>query len=263
MDLGISDKVAIVAASSRGLGKQAALALASEGAKLALCARTEEPLRETAGEIRKRYGVDVYSMPVDVTVRDDIEGFVEAVIDRFGAVHILVVNAGGPPGGSCQEHEPERWRNAFDLNFMSAVHFCRSVIPVMVKQRWGRLVFMTSIAVKQPIDGLVLSNAVRAGVTGLAKTLANELGPYNVLVNTVCPGYFLTDRVRNLADVLGRKKDITAQQIIDAWAEGNPVRRIGDPQEFGPLVAFLCSERASYITGSTVAIDGGYCGSLL
>ena len=263
MDLGIRDRIAIVAASSRGLGREAATALAAEGARLAICARGEDRLKKTAEEIRRTYGVEVIHRTVDVSVREEVEDFVREVIDGMGTVHILVTNAGGPPPGTFLDHEPGTWEKAFGLNFLSAVNLCRATLPAMVKNNWGRIVMMTSIAVKQPIDGLILSNAVRAGVTGLARTLANEFGPQGILVNTVCPGYFLTDRVKSLAETIAGKGGGSAEDVIERWGKSSPIGRIGSPSEFGPLVAFLCSERAGYITGTSIAIDGGFCRSLL
>lgn len=262
MDLGIKGRVALVAASSRGLGREVARRLGEEGARLSICARGNEALAETASQFR-RSGVDVLDQVCDLTVEQQATALVKRTVDHFGALDILVTNSGGPPPGEFLEHDTARWRSAVDLNLLSAVHLCREAVPQMVKRRWGRIVMMTSISVKQPLDGLVLSNSVRAAVVGLGKTLANELGKHGVLVNAVCPGYFLTDRVKELAHQYAIKTGGKPDQLLNQWAAQNALGRVGNPEEFGSLVAFLCSERASYISGATLAIDGGLCRSLL
>jgi 3-oxoacyl-[acyl-carrier protein] reductase len=262
MDLGIEGKVALVAASSKGLGREAARSLAEEGARLSICARGGEALGETA-EMLRGLGAEVLDEACDLTDREQAEGLVEKTIARFGRLDILVTNCGGPPPGKFLDHDIEHWREAVDLNLMSAIYLCRAAAPNMIERGWGRIVLMTSISVKQPIDGLILSNSVRAAVVGLGKTLAAEFGPSGVLVNSVCPGYFLTGRVRSLSEQLAANNDGDSAAMIDKWAAAGVLGRVGDPAEFGPLVAFLCSERASYITGTAMAIDGGLCRSLL
>src|SRR5215472_1465131 len=188
MDLGLKHRVAIVAASSTGLGKAVALGLAREGAKLALCARTAQTLDETASEIRGATGVDVFARATDVTSEAEVHAFVAAAHERFGRIDICVANAGGPPSKSFAETSIEDWRRSADLNLMSTVHLAKETLPLMQARKWGRFIVVTSVSVKQPIDGLVLSNSIRAGISGLVKTLANEYGRYNILVNNVCPG---------------------------------------------------------------------------
>lgn len=256
MDLGLQDKIALVCASSKGLGRAVAEELAAEGARVCMCARTPETLAAAAQEIQSRTAGEILPLPADVTREGDIVRLVEAVRKKWGAIHILVNNAGGPPGGPFETHSLEAWRKAVELNFLSAVQLCRQVAPIMKDQRWGRIINITSVAVKQPVEGLMLSNAVRAAVIGFAKTLANELGPYNVLVNNVCPGYTRTARLMELA---GKNPQETYRQ----WEKQIPLGRLGEPKEFAALVAFLASERASYITGATVAVDGGFVKSLL
>ena len=263
MDLGIRNRVALVAASSRGLGREVARRLAEEGARLCLCARGADALRETAAWLREQFQADVLEVACDLTVESEVRALAHKAQARFGTVDILVANSGGPPTGSFLEHDDERWKMAVDLNLFSTVRLCREVIPMMTKNHWGRIVLMTSIAVKQPLDGLILSNSVRAAVIGLGKTLASELGPQGILVNSVCPGYFLTDRVRDLARASAQKTGGNPEDLLERFARSSPLGRVGDPQEFGSLVAFLCSERASFITGSTLAIDGGFCRSLM
>lgn len=263
MDLGIKDRVALVAASSRGLGREVAGCLAAEGARLAICARKGPRLKECAGWLRDEFKAEVLGMECNLTDEPQVKLLVDQTLERYGKLDILVANCGGPPPGTFLEHEVERWREAVDLNLMSTVYLCRAVAPHMIKKRWGRIVLMTSISVKQPIDGLILSNSVRAAVVGLGKSLANELGPHGVLVNSVCPGYFLTERVKELAEKSAVKTGGSPDDLIDKWAKSNVLGRVGNPGEFGQLVTFLCSERASYITGTAIAIDGGLCRSLL
>src|SRR5688572_14494768 len=257
MDLGLKDRVAILAASSQGLGKAAALGLAREGAKLALCARSESTLRETAEEIRRETGAKVLERPLDVTDHEQVRRFVADTVTRFGRLDICVANAGGPPSKTFSETTLEDWHAAANLNLMSTIHFAKETLPIMQQRRWGRFIAITSVAVKQPLDGLILSNSIRAGVSGLIKSLANEYGPYNVLVNNVCPGYTATARLLSLAQHLAEKEGVTAKEIEARWAGQTPLRRVGLPEEFANLLVFLASERASYITGTSIAVDGG------
>lgn len=263
MDLGLKGKVAVVAAASQGLGRAIAEALAAEGARVALCARTAAKLEAAAEEIRRRTGAEVLAVPADVTRAADVERFVEAAVERWGTVHIAVANAGGPPAKGFADITLDDWDNAVALNLMSAVHLARAVLPRMRAQKWGRLVFLTSVAVKQPIDGLLLSNAVRSGVTGLAKSLANECAGDNVLVNCVCPGYTRTERLEELAGKLSAQRGVSRDEIVRGWTAQIPLGRLGEPRELAALVAFLASEPAGYITGTSIAVDGGWVRSLL
>ncbi len=258
MDLGLKDRVAIVAASSQGLGKAVAMGLAREGAKLALCARTEKTLEATAEEIRRATGVEVLARPVDVTVHDAVRRFVAETLERFGRVDICVTNAGGPPAKPFVQTSVEEWRRAVDLNLMSAVFLAREVLPHMQKRQWGRLIAITSVAVKQPIDNLILSNAVRSAVSGLVKTLSNEYARDNVLINSVLPGYTLTARLDELSANLAVAEGVERKAIHERWAAQAGLKRLGQPEEFANLVVFLASERASYITGQAIAVDGGF-----
>ena len=257
MDLGLRDRVAIVAASSQGLGKAVALGLAREGAKLAMCARTEATLRDAAEKIRSETGVEVMERAFDVTSHGDVQRFVAETVDRFGRLDICVTNAGGPPSKTFAQTTVEDWHAAAELNLMSTMYFAREALPIMQRRKWGRLIAITSVTVKQPIAGLILSNAVRAGVSGLVKTLANEYGPSNILVNNVCPGYTATARLMDLAKRLSESDGVPVEAIVDRWAAQTPLGRVGQPEEFANLVVFLASERASYITGSAIAVDGG------
>jgi len=262
MNLGIKNRVAIVSASSKGLGKAVAMELANEGASVGICARGEEALRKTEQEL-KSAGVRVVAAPLDVTRADSIAGFVRHVASELGDIEILVTNAGGPPAGGFLDITAEEWERAFRLTFLSAAMFCRETVPYMRKNRWGRIVNITSVSVKQPIDGLVLSNAFRPAVVGMAKTLANELAADNITVNNVCPGHTRTERLLQLADKRALSAGKNRAEILREIEERTPARRIGEPEELAALVAFLCSSRASYITGTTIAVDGGAVRGLL
>ncbi len=255
MDLGLKGKVALVAAASKGLGLASALALAAEGARVAICARDEEILAQAAHRIRAETGAEVFAQPVDVRSSEHLRAFVGAVNSQFGHIDICIANAGGPPSKPFRETTAEEWHAAVEANLMSTVALARDVLPGMCERLWGRFLTITSAAVKQPMEGLVLSNAVRAAVAGLTKTLANECGPYNVLVNNVCPGFTATARLQSLA---GDRPEVRAK-----WLSQIPLGRFGTPEEFGATVAFLCSEQAGYITGVSLAVDGGLVRGLL
>ena len=257
MDLGLKDRVALVAASSTGLGKAVALGLAREGAKLALCARTQSTLEATADEIRRDTGVEVLARAIDVTAHDQVRAFVGDIAAHFGRLDICVANAGGPPSKSFADTTVEDWHAAAELNLMSTVYLAKETLPLMQQRRWGRFIAITSVTVKQPLDGLILSNAIRTGVLGLTKSLANEYGPYNVLVNNVCPGFTATARLNELAETLAAKGGVSPDDIEKRWASQAPLGRIGQPEELANLVVFLASERASYITGESISVDGG------
>jgi 3-oxoacyl-[acyl-carrier protein] reductase len=257
MDLGIRDRVAVVAASSRGLGRAVAEALAAEGAALALCARNESTLADTAGSIRRRFGVPVFHRALDVTDAPAVKNFVAETVDRLGTVHIGVTNAGGPPSKTFADTSIDDWRCAFDLNFMSTLYMVRELLPHMQKQKWGRIVSITSITVKQPTDGLILSNAIRAAVAGLMKSLANEYASDNILFNNVCPGFTATDRLLDVSRAQAAAQGVAPEEIVARWTRNIPLGRLGQPEDLAALVAFLCSERAAYVTGTSTAVDGG------
>lgn len=263
MDLGIRGKVALVSASSRGLGRAIAEELAAEGANLVVCARGEDALRKAAEEIRKRCGVEVLDVAADVSDPAGLDRVVRSALEKFGSVDILVTNSGGPPSGTFDGLTPEMWDAATKLLLTSAVGLARAVLPGMKERRWGRILTVTSIAVKQPIEGLMLSNSLRAAVTGFARTLANEVAPFNVTVNNLMPGYTRTDRVEQLARAAGERTGGSAKDAFAKWEKEIPMGRLGEPREFAALAAFLASERASYITGSSIAVDGGWISSLL
>ncbi len=263
MDLGLKDKVALVAASSQGLGKAVAFGLAREGAKLAMCSRDAEKVTAGAAQIEKETGVETFAAAVDVTDEAAVRAFVSETEAKFGRIDICVTNAGGPPAKPFDATTTEEWRRAVDLNLMSTLFFAHAVLPGMRARRWGRLITITSLTVKQPVDGLILSNSVRAAVAGLVKSLANEYGVHNVLVNNVCPGYTATDRLVDLSNTLAKSSGLAPTEIEKRWTTQIPLGRLADPKEFADAVVFLASERASYITGQSIAIDGGFARGLL
>lgn len=263
MDLGLNNKIAIVAAGSRGIGFACARELAREGARVFLCSREPEHASGAAQKIHEETGADVAGIAADVTNENQVRAFVNLAIERAGKIDICVTNAGGPPAKTFAETELDTFRQAFELNALSAIRFAKLVVPGMVERKWGRIINITSVSVKQPIDGLLLSNTVRAGLTGFAKTLSNEVAAQGVTVNNVAPGYTLTERQDELAEVRGKAAGKTKQEVIDSWALQAPIQRMADPEEIAAAVAFLASERASYITGVTLAVDGGWVRSLL
>lgn len=263
MDFGLHNKVALVAASSRGLGRAIAEELATEGASLVLCARGAERLQETCDAIVARAGVPVLGIVADLATAGDAERVVKAGIERFGRIDILVTNVGGPPAGSFETLTPEMWQDATRRLLTSVLDLTREVLPGMKERRWGRILNVTSIAAKQPVDDLMLSNSLRAAVTGFARTLATEVAPFGVTVNNILPGYTRTERVEELAKSLAqRESDTTAADVRARWEGEIPMRRLGEPREFAALAAFLASERAGYITGSSMAVDGGWIRAL-
>lgn len=263
MDLGLANKVALVAAGSRGLGRAVAEELAAEGASLLLCARDAHVLAETAAAIAENRGAHVLAVPADVTVTAEIKRVVEAGIERFGRIDILVTNAGGPPAGKFDQLTREQWEQATRLTLFSAIELARQVLPGMKERRWGRILNITSIAVKQPVENLMLSNSLRAGLTGFARTLANEVAAEGITVNNILPGYTRTERLDELAGMMADKQGITPDEFRSKWEKEIPMARLGEPREFAALAAFLVSERASYITGTSIQVDGGWIRSLL
>ena len=263
MDLGLKDKVALVAAGSRGIGFACALELAREGARVFLCSREAEHASQAPQKIHAETGADVTGIAADVTNEDQVRAFVNLALERAGKIDICVTNAGGPPAKTFAETELDVFRYAFELNALSAIRFAKLVLPGMLERKWGRIINITSVSVKQPIDGLLLSNTVRAGLTGFAKTLSNEVASQGVTVNNVAPGYTLTERQDELAEVRGKAAGKSKQEVIDTWAVQAPMQRMANPQEIAAAVAFLASERASYITGVTLGVDGGWVKSLL
>jgi 3-oxoacyl-[acyl-carrier protein] reductase len=257
MDLGLKNRVALVAASSQGIGRSTAEAFAAEGCRVAMCARNSQTLQAVADKIRKEYGVEVLAEAFDVTDAAAVGRFVGDVARKFGAVDICVTNAGGPPAKGFLSVSLEEWQRALEVNFLSTVYFAREVIPYMQRQHWGRIITLTSITTKQPVADLVLSNAVRAAVVGLVKSLANEFGKDGILVNNVGPGFTATDRLKELGKTRAAATGKTEQELFDAWAAEAPLKRLGQPREVAETIVWLASERASYVTGQTVLVDGG------
>lgn len=258
MEMGLQGKVALVAASSKGLGRAIAYGLAKEGAKVAICARGEEALARTAAEIEEVTGSTVLAMVADLTDKQQVENLVARVVEEYGRLDILVTNAGGPPPGLFVDLTDEEWEEAFYLTLMSAVRLCREAIPHMRRQEGGRIITMTSISVKQPVENLMLSNSLRLAVIGLTKTLANELAKDNILVNSVCPGWTRTERVEELMEDRAQRQATSAEEEFAKIEKDIPLGRMGTPEEVANLVVFLASERASNITGTAIQVDGGY-----
>jgi len=263
MDLGLRGKVALVAAASQGIGRAIAQELAAEGASIVICARNEGVLLVAAREIEEATGAAVLAKRADVARPDEIAGLVDAAIARFGRVDVLVTNSGGPPAGTFDTLDAAAWQRATELTLFAPVELARRVLPGMRERRWGRILNLTSIAVKQPIDGLMLSNSLRAAVTGWARTLANEVAPFGVTVNNVMPGYTTTQRVVDLAQAAAKRGGTTAPEIIATWVREIPAARMGEPREIAALAAFLVSDRAGYITGTSIPVDGGWIRSLI
>jgi 3-oxoacyl-[acyl-carrier protein] reductase len=258
MDLGLKGKVAFIAGGSQGLGKAVTMEMCREGAKAVICALDDPELPLAVEEIRAATGAEVIGIPADVTVAEQARNFIRKGIEHFGTVDILVNNAGGPPSKTFLEIDDDLWNFGVKLNLMSTIIMTREVVPVMMEKRSGRIINMTSISVKQPIDGLILSTTVRSGVVGMAKTLSNELAAYNITVNNVCPGYTMTERVRSLSVATAEKEGTTPEEVVKRWESSIPMKRLGTPEEFAALVTFLASDRAGYITGASIQIDGGW-----
>jgi 3-oxoacyl-[acyl-carrier protein] reductase len=264
MDLGLKGKVALVLAASKGLGRASAAALAAEGARVTIGARNRQELAKTAQEIEQDSGSQALAVPTDVTRAEDVAAIVAATVNTFGRIDILVNNAGGPPFGPFEAFNDTQWQAAFELNLLSTIRLIRQVLPHMRQERGGRIINIVSTSVKQPIDGLILSNTIRLGVVGLAKTLSIELAPDNITVNNVCPGRILTDRLRQGANVQAKiAQGISEAEALSDLTKDIPLGRLGKPEEVGSLVAFLASQQAAYITGTTIQVDGGLVRAVL
>jgi 3-oxoacyl-[acyl-carrier protein] reductase len=263
MDLGLAGRVALVTGSSAGLGAAVASCLASEGASLLLCARRQAELERVRDAIAASGRAAPRVLAADLTVEADIEAAYRAACEAFGHVDILINNTGGPPAGTFEELDAASWRRAAELLLLSAVEMTRRVVKGMRERRWGRIVTITSIAVKQPVENLMLSNSLRAAVTGFTRTLANELAPFGITVNNVLPGYTRTQRLDYLAARTASRRGIAPSDVFGQWESEVPMGRLGRPEELAALVAFLASDRASYITGTSIPVDGGWTRSLL
>ncbi|HEX8222125.1 MAG TPA: SDR family oxidoreductase [Chloroflexia bacterium] len=263
MEMGLKGVVAVVTASSQGLGKATALGLAQEGANLVMCARNSERLEEAAREIREQTGVEIVVVPADVSTKEGISSVIGAAVERFERIDVLVTNAGGPPPGDFMKHSDETWQSAFELNLLSVVRLIRAALPYLQVSGRGRIINFSSTSVKQPIEGLILSNSIRAGVIGMAKTLATEFAPYNITVNNIAPGRIDTDRVRSLDRNRATTLGISEEDAKSAQIKNIPLGRYGEPSELAALAVFLASDKASYITGTTIQVDGGLVKGLL
>jgi 3-oxoacyl-[acyl-carrier protein] reductase len=257
MDLGLKGKVALVAGASQGMGRATALGFAREGAKVSICARGEAALNETAAVIRKETGGEVFAIVADMTKPEDIQNFVNQSGEHFSRLDIIVNNAGGPPPGEFMKFTDADWNSAFQLSLMNTVRMTREAVPYMRKVGGGRIINITSYSVKEPIAGLVLSNAIRSGVIGLAKTLSRELAGDNILINNVCPGRIDTERAQKLNQARAARLNRPLEEINREMAAEVPLGRYGTAEEAADLIVFLGSDRASYITGTTIQIDGG------
>jgi 3-oxoacyl-[acyl-carrier protein] reductase len=254
MDLGLKNKVAFVAASSQGLGKAVAMELAQEGAKVIINGRNKETLEQTKAEIEKQTDSEVLAIAGDLSIAEQRDRVIKTVLEKYNAIDILVTNTGGPPSGKFEQFTEDDWNKAYQNLLLGTVGLINGFLPGMKAKQWGRIIAITSQAVKQPVNNLILSNSIRASVAGLIKTLANEVGQFNITVNNVMPGYNETERLKKLI-----KSD-------PAFASGKseiPLGRFGRPEEFAAAVTFLASERASFITGVSLAVDGGWVKSLL
>ncbi len=263
MDMGLKGVGALVAASSEGLGKAIALGLAREGASVLICARRADLLQAAAEEIRRETGADVLAVPCDVADPAVPAALVEQAVTRFGRLDVLVNNAGGPPSGDFTKHDDAAWQRAFEANLMSAVRFLRAALPHLRASGRGRIINMTSTAVKQPIDGLLLSNAIRTGVIGLARTLAVELAPDGITINNIAPGKIDTARIQQLDRARAAALNISDEEARTLQMAQVPMGRYGTAEEVANLAVFLASSGAGYITGTTTQVDGGLVRGLL
>jgi 3-oxoacyl-[acyl-carrier protein] reductase len=255
MDFGLKGRVAMIAAASKGIGKACALALAQEGCKISICARTPEALMETAKELEAHS--ETLALVADVSSSGGLENWFQATVEAFGQVDILVTNTGGPPVSRFLQLTDEQWLAGVESTLMNVIRLSRLTIPGMQQRQWGRIIHLTSLVAKQPIDELTISSTLRAGLSGLTKTMANQLGPDGITVNAVLMGQILTDRQYAIADVRVKEQGISYEEHFQRVAAEIPLRRLGEPREVGEVVAFLASDRASYVTGVSLQVDGG------
>jgi 3-oxoacyl-[acyl-carrier protein] reductase len=257
METGLKNKVALLVASSEGIARAAAEKFAAEGARLAICARNETKLIKASEELRMRYGVDVLAERVDVSDFSAVQAFVRRVVERFGRIDVCLANSGGPPAKNFLSIELDEWRKNVDLIFLSVVNLAKSVIPHMQKNGGGRFIAITSTSVKGSIPDLVMSNAARPAVVGLLKSLSMEFGKDNITFNNVAPGYTATERLNELAGTRALAANVSVAEIYKKWSEEIPLRRLARPEEVADAIVWLASERASYVTGQTILVDGG------
>ncbi len=262
MDFGLKNKTAVVLAASKGLGKGTAMALAAEGCNLAICSRSKENLENTAREIMEHSGVQVFYKAFDVKDKKAVDSFIKEAAAKFSGIDILVTNAGGPPVKSFEETTDEEWHEWFDITFMSVSRSIKAVLPYMKEKGWGRIINITSVSVKSPVEKLIYSNALRLAVVGLAKSLSQELGLFGITVNNIAPGYHLTDGLERII-TSKVQSGMQRQEVLDEWISSMPIKRIGQPEDLADIITFLASEKAGFITGTTLQVDGGlYKGTL-
>ncbi len=257
MDLGLNGKSALVAASSKGLGRAAAMQLAAEGAGVMISGRNESDLEAAAGEIERQTGAEVAYTVVDVSRGKDIENLVSRTAKRFGGLDVLITNAGGPPAGNLDKFSDEDWQKAFELNLLSVVRLIRAALPHMREKGYGRIVNFTSSSIKQPLENLLLSNVFRTGVLGLSKSLAAELAPDGILINTLGPGRIATDRLASLDETRAGNQSVSVEEVRRQSEARIPLGRYGQPDEFARVATFLASEANTYVTGQALLVDGG------
>ena len=259
MNLNLNNKNAIVCASSQGLGKAAALDLAEEGVNLAICSRDQDKINKVKEEIHQKINseIKVIALKVDLDSPDEIQAFYKQVENDLGSVDILVNNNGGPPPSTFEQLSDDDWQKAFNSTMMSCLRLSKLVLPNMKKNAWGRIINISSVSVKTPVNGLFLSNSLRMGVLGWAKALSDELAPHGVTVNTVCPGYTRTERVEAILETQSNSSGLKKEEIEKSIAENIPMKRVGEAEDLAGLITFLASEKADYMTGLAIQVDGG------
>jgi len=262
LETGLKDKTVLITASSTGIGKAVAELFAQEGCRIAISSRSKENLLSTTQELKQKYSLEPFWSVCDLNKQKDIENTYAAVARHFGTVDILVNNCGGPTPGLFQQLEEEDWNSAYEQVLLSVVRFSKLVLPGMMAKNWGRIINLTSISVKQPVDNLVLSNSLRAGVTGFTKSLSNEIAKFNITVNNVAPGLTLTGRLYELAVIEAKERGKSHEEILVEMAKRVPLNRLARPEEIASVVVFLASRQASYVTGNTIQVDGGYVKSI-
>ena len=263
MDLGLQGRVAVIGGASKGLGKACALSLAQEGAGVAICSRSEADLAAAADEIRSLTGADVLTVPGDLSRLEDIQGLISRAADHFGRLDVVVCNSGGPPEGRAVDTAEDTWDRAIQMALTFFIRMGRESVPHLRRQGWGRIVNILASTVYQPIDNLVTSGVTRLGAVAFAKSLSDEVGRDNILVNNVAPGFLLTDRMVGLFETRARETGGSTEDLLQARASAIPLGRFGRPEELADLVTFLCSEKNSYVTGTTILVDGGVVRSVL
>lgn len=263
MDLGLTGRVAVIGGGSKGLGRACADSLAREGAKLAICSRNPQELEAAAQEIRAAANADVLTVPGDLSQLDDIQRLIQTAVNHYGRLDILVANSGGPPEGRAADTNEETWHRAIDLALAFFIRIGREAAPHMRRRQWGRIVNILASTVYQPIDNLVTSGVTRMGAVAYAKSLADEVGRDNVLVNNVAPGFLMTERMRHIFETRSRETGQDLETVLTARAAAIPVGRFGRPEELGDFVAYLCSDKNTYVTGATILVDGGVVRSVI